>query len=147
MEKKGVKAGKSCYYFKKILERKKNTARLQKAALSTFCQLWWQIFFSKIYKVFFLFKKKFLLKKGFFFVQKKCFSETFFANIFYVNKKNCYTIFFGRKKNCWGEKCLVMWHVTHGGGQTFSQNFRPPAHTVWEWRCLATMEEYYELFS
>ena len=34
-----------------------------------------------------------------------------------------------------------MWHVTHRGRWTFSQNFRSLAHTVREWRCLEDLEE------
>ena len=33
-----------------------------------------------------------------------------------------------------------MWHVTHGGGWTFSQNFSSPALTVWDRQCLEDSE-------
>ena len=36
---------------------------------------------------------------------------------------------------------LEMWHMTGGGGWTFSQNVRSQALTVWEWRCFEDLEE------
>ena len=33
------------------------------------------------------------------------------------------------------------WHVTHGGGWTFSKNFSSLAHMVWEIQCKGSMNE------
>ena len=38
-------------------------------------------------------------------------------------------------------KTSDMWHLTDEGRWNFSQNFRSPAHTVWEWRYLEDLEE------
>ena len=40
----------------------------------------------------------------------------------------------------WNVTC-DMWHDSHGGGWTFSQNFSSPALTVWDRQCLEDFEQ------
>ena len=45
-----------------------------------------------------------------------------------------------KKNNTW-HVTRYRWHMTHGGGWTFSQNFSFPALMVWDGQCLEDSEQ------